>query len=102
MSCRGVLEQSELVHSAGVCCWPLLLSSDGALESLDRGLEGGVLLDTSLGDGGGVDDGRVVPAEEPADVWEGGVQEASAEVHGELAREGNVAAPSLGAQIGRA
>src|SRR5580765_2029175 len=97
--CSGAASRCPLASTG---CSATLLSAYRPLELLDGGLEGRIVLDASLGHARRMDDGRVVAREDVADVREGDVEKSSAEVHRELPRDGDVAAPALRAEIRRA
>ena len=64
------------------------------LDGGDDGLQTHVVLEPAMRRRHGVQNGRVIPSKQLADVRKRCVQEVPAEVHGHLPRSGDVLAPS--------
>src|SRR6185436_16143532 len=76
--------------------------SDASLELLDGGVKRGIRLPAPLGCLGRMHDRRVVTPEELSDPRVGRRRHAAAEIHRELARNGDVLCTAAGTELRRA
>ena len=90
---KSLVDHCRVVHWEDVHRSWSLLAADRVLELLEGELEGGIALQAVLDRGDAVDHRRVIALEELAEMWERRVQQAAAEVHGDLTRQRDVPAP---------
>src|SRR5262245_16061815 len=89
---KSLVDHRRVVHTDAVRELGGVLAADRVLELLECELEGGVALEPLLDRGDAVDHRRVVALEELAQVRKRRVQQPATQVHGDLARQGDVPA----------